>query len=92
VARETIDGRLQVDAPHALERADEEGVHDDQLAGAVNLDLALAELRAEAFKQADLLVAELDLAFGDALFQPQQARLLGQQVVAAPRPRARRRN
>ena len=51
VARMAVDHGLQVDLAHALERADEEGVDRDQRAGVRGLDVALAELRAEALQQ-----------------------------------------
>ena len=84
VARAAVDDRLQVDAAHALERADHEGIDGDQLAGAAHLDLPFAELGAEALEQFDLLVAELDFVFADVTLQAQQALVFGQQVVATP--------
>ena len=47
-------------------------------------DLAFVDLGAEALQQADLLVAEFNLALGRGLLLAQQAFLFGQQVVAAP--------
>ena len=51
VAAEAVDDRLQIDLPDALQVADKEGVDRDQLAGVVDLDLALAKLRAEALSE-----------------------------------------
>ncbi len=48
------------------------------------LDVAFAELGAEALQEPDLLVGERDAAFGDGLLQAQQALMAGHQVVAAP--------
>src|SRR3546814_6444408 len=48
----------------ALQAADEGDVDGDQVAGATGLDVALAELAAEALQETDLLVAEGDLALG----------------------------
>ena len=56
VARVAVDGALQVDLADALEVTDEEGVDGDQIAGVMGLDVALAELGAEAFQRLDLLV------------------------------------
>lgn len=50
------------------------------------LDVALAELGREAFEQAHLLVGELDRPLGGRLLQPEQAFVLGQQIVALPDP------
>jgi hypothetical protein len=86
VAREAVDGGLQIDLSHPLQAADEEGVDGDQVAGMAGLDVALAELRAEALQQADLLLRERDLALGGGLLQAQQALVAGQQAVAAPHP------
>src|SRR3546814_2470345 len=75
----------------ALQAADEGDVDGDQVAGATGLDVALAELAAEALQETDLLVAEGDLALGGGLLQTQQALVAGQQAVAGPTPRAHRR-
>src|SRR3546814_2309366 len=69
----------------ALQAADEGDVDGDQVAGATGLDVALAELAAEALQETDLLVAEGDLALGGGLLQTQQALVAGQQAVAGPR-------
>lgn len=45
IAAEAINDGLQIDLADPFERADEEGVDGDQLAGVVHLDIALAELR-----------------------------------------------
>jgi hypothetical protein len=79
-----IDGGLQIDLAHAFQHADEEGIDRDQRAGARRLDMALAELRAEAFELTDLFGAERDLARSAFFLQPQQALVLGQQTVALP--------
>ena len=44
VAGMAVDGRLQIDLPDALERADEEGVHGDEGASVGGLDVAFPEL------------------------------------------------
>src|SRR3546814_16410657 len=75
----------------ALQAADEGDVDGDQVAGATGLDVALAELAAEALQETDLLVAEGDLALGGGLLQTQQALVAGQQAVAGPTSRAPRR-
>jgi hypothetical protein len=48
------------------------------------LDVAFAELRAEAFEQADLVVGQAEFALGGGLLQPQQPVVLGQQAVPLP--------
>jgi len=83
-ARVAVDGGLGVDAADAFEVADVEGVHGEQRAGVRSLDVAVAELRIEAFEQADLLIGELDRAFAGVLFEAQQALVLGEQIVAFP--------
>ncbi len=77
---------MQVDLAHPLEHADEEGVDSDQRAGVRRLDVALAELRAEALQQAQLLIGEVQAALGGCLLQAQQAVVLGQQPVTLPNP------
>src|SRR3546814_14162550 len=72
----------------ALQAADEGDVDGDQVAGATGLDVALAELAAEALQETDLLVAEGDLALGGGLLQTQQALVAGQQAVEGPTPPA----
>ena len=62
VAPVAIDGALQIDLADPLERADEEGINGHRIAGVAGLDVALAELGAEAFEEADLPAGELDLA------------------------------
>jgi hypothetical protein len=79
-----VDRGLQVDLADALEHPDEEGVDRDQSTGMRRLDVALAELGAEALEQPDLLVGERELALGGRLFQAQQALVLGQQALALP--------
>ena len=69
VARVAVDGGLQIDLAHPLERADEEGVDGDQRAGVCGLDVALAELGAEALQQPDLLVGQRQRALGGRLLQ-----------------------
>ena len=48
------------------------------------LDVALAELGAEAFEQPGLLGRELDRLSGRGLLEPQEPLMFRQQVVAAP--------
>jgi hypothetical protein len=84
VARMAVDRGLQVDLADPFQHADEEGVDRDQSPGVRRLDVALAELRAEALEQADLLVGELELALGGGLLEAQQALVLGEQAVALP--------
>src|SRR3546814_12129239 len=67
----------------ALQAADEGDVDGDQVAGATGLDVALAELAAEALQETDLLVAEGDLALGSGLLQTQQALVAGPQIGRA---------
>lgn len=86
VAGEAVDDGLQIDLADTFEAADEEGVHGHQVAGVAGLDLAFAELGAEALQEADLLVRQVDLFTRDVLLQPQQALVPGQEVVAAPHP------
>ena len=56
IARAAVDRALQVDLADALEVTDEEGVDSHQIAGVAGLDMALAELRTEAFQRLDLLL------------------------------------
>ena len=70
VAGMAVDGRLQIDLPDALERADEEGVHGDEGACMRGLDVAFAELGREAFEEANLFFGEFDLAFSGGFFEP----------------------
>ena len=84
VARVAVDRGLQVDLADALEHADEEGVDRDQGAGVRRLDVALAELGAEALQQPDLLIGQLERALGGGLLEAQQALVLGQQPVTLP--------
>ena len=86
IAREAVDGGLQVDFADALHGADEEGIDGNQVTRMAGLDVTLSELRTEALQEADLLVRELDLALGRSLLQAQQTFGLGQQAVAAPDP------
>jgi len=86
VARVAVDGGLQIDLSHPLEHADEESVDGDERAGVFGLDVTLAELRAEALEQADLLVGEPDLALGGGLLQAQQSVVLGGEAMALPDP------
>lgn len=74
------------DSPLAdpLEGADEECVDGDEASGVRRLDVALAELGGEALQQPGLLLRQLDQAFGGGLLQPQQALVLGEEVVALP--------
>lgn len=50
------------------------------------LDVAFAELRAEALQQPDLLVGQAQGAFGGGLSQAEEAVVLGQQAMALPDP------
>jgi hypothetical protein len=84
VAGMAVDRGLQIDLAHALEHTDEEGVHRDERARMWGLDVPFAELGTEPFEQPRLLRCELDRPLGRDLLQPQQALVLGQQVVAAP--------
>lgn len=79
MAAVAVDGGLQIDLAHALEDADEEGVHGHQGAGVERLDMPLPELRTEAFQQTDLLVRQGQLALSRAFLQAQQSVVLGQQ-------------
>ena len=71
--------------------ANEERIHGDQSTGVRRLDMAFAELGAEAFEQPALLIRELDRLLGGGPLQAEQALVLGQKVVAAPDPTHRRR-
>jgi len=86
IAGEAVDDGLQIDFADALQVADEEGVHGDQVAGVPGLDLAFAELGAETLEQPDLLVGQVELLARDVLLQAHQALVPGQEVVAAPDP------
>ena len=81
-----VDRGLQPDLADTLQRADEEGVDGDQAAGVRGFDVALAQLRREPLKQADLFLAELEPALGGGLLQAQQPLMLGEQAVAHPHP------
>ena len=50
-------------------RAGSEGVDRDQRAGVRRLDVALAELGAEALQQPDLLLGQFERALGGGLLQ-----------------------
>lgn len=50
----------------------------------VGLDVAFAELRAEAFEGFDLFVRELHGPFGRGRLPPQQTIVAAEQAVAAP--------
>ena len=52
----TVDDRLQIDAPHALQRADKERIHGDQVARMACLDVPFPELWAEPLQQANLFI------------------------------------
>ena len=84
IAGMAVDHGLQVDLADALEHADEERVDRHQGAGVGGLDMALAELGAEALQEPRLLRRELDRLLGAGLFQAQQPLVLGEQIVAAP--------
>lgn len=79
-----VEYSLEIDLADALERTDEERVDRDEFAGVVHLDLTLAELGAEAFKQSHLLIGQLEGGFAMRLFEPQQAVVLREQIVPAP--------
>jgi hypothetical protein len=81
-----VDDGLQIDLADAFQHADEERVDGHQRAGVRSLDVPVAELRAEPFEQPGLLGRELDRALGRHPLKPQQALVLGQQVVATPNP------
>src|SRR5262245_11912444 len=84
VARAAVDGALQVDLADTLEVADEEGVDGHQIAGVMGLDVAFAELRAEAFQGLDLLLRQGEGTLGRDLLQAQQTVVPAEQAVAAP--------
>jgi len=86
VARVAIDRGLQIDFADAFEHADKEGIDGEQASGMRRLDVALAELGREAFEHPRLLLGQLDLAFGRRFLQPQQAFVLGQEIVTLPDP------
>lgn len=86
VAAVAVDDRLQVDAPDALDGADEEGIHRHQVSGVLGLDVAFAELGAEPFQGPHLFVREVELLLPDRLFQAQKALVFVQEVMAAPHP------
>ena len=65
-----VDRALQVHFTNAREHADEEGVDRDDGTGMRSLDMAFAELGAEAFKSGDLLGAEFDLPLDGRFLQP----------------------
>ena len=54
VAGMAVDGRLQIDLPDAIERADEEDVHGDEGACMRGLEVTIAELGREAFEETNL--------------------------------------
>jgi hypothetical protein len=63
---------LQVDLADALQVPDEERVDSHEIASVMGLDMAFAELGAEAFKCLDLLFRPREGALGGGLLQPQQ--------------------
>ena len=72
--------------PTLLQGADKEGVHGHQRARMGRFDVTLAELRAEALQEPDLLLGELELALRGGFLKAQQPLVLGQQPVALPHP------
>jgi hypothetical protein len=79
-----VDGGLQVDLADCFQVTHEERVDGHQIAAVVGLDVAFAELRAEAFEGGHLLLVELHDAVGRGLLQPHQPVVLAEQAVAAP--------
>lgn len=84
IAAEAIDNRLQIDLSNAFERADEEGIDGDQLAGVVDLDVAFTKFGAKAFQVAYLVFSELDFLLTRGALKTQQALMTGQQVMTTP--------
>lgn len=84
MAAVAVDGGLQIDLAHTLQGAGEDGVDGHLSACMRGFDVALAELRREAFEQPDLLVPEFNHAFGGGLLKTQEPFMLGQQAVALP--------
>ena len=68
-----VHDRVQVDPADALERAHQEGVGREQLAGTATLHVALAEARAELLEERRLLRGQLDRPLGVLPFQRQPA-------------------
>lgn len=81
-----VDRALQIDLADAFEGANKERIDSDEASGVRGLDVAFAELQAEAFKQPGLLIGKLDLTLGGRLLQTQQALMLSQQATALLHP------
>jgi len=77
---------LEVDLPRPFEDVDEGGIDGDHGGGVWRLDVTLAELRAKALEQPDLLLreGELALALGRGRIQLQQPFVPGPEAVALP--------
>ena len=75
VAAAAIDRGLQLELADAFEGADEEGVDGDEAPGMRGLDVALAELRAEALQQPGLLLGEFDPALGSGVLYDRETSL-----------------
>ena len=73
VASEPIERRLQLHLADPLQRSDEERVHGNEVARAMDFDVALPELRTESLEQLDLLVGQLQLPFPGDLLELQQS-------------------
>jgi hypothetical protein len=71
--------------------ADDEGVDGDQIAGVMGLDVAFAELGAEALQRLDLLLRLRECALRRGLLQAQQAVVAAEQAMSAPYPSDSRR-
>ena len=63
---------------------DEEGVDSHQIAGVMGLDMALAELRTEAFLRLDLLLRQREGVLGRGLLQAQQPVMTAEQAMPTP--------
>jgi hypothetical protein len=59
-----VDHLLQVDAADAFERSDKEGIHGDQITAMTGFDVPFSESGTELFQNSDVLVRQLETAFG----------------------------
>ena len=84
VAGVAVEHGLHVDAADALEGADGEGVHADQLACKIGLDMAITVFRVESLEEPDLVLGELDEVALVLLFKPKEPLMAGKQVVTRP--------
>ena len=86
VAGVAIEHGLHVNPADAFERADREGVHTDQLASEIGLDMAIPVFGVESFQKPDLVLGKFDEGLLMGFLEPQESLMAGQHVM--PRPDA----